>query len=65
LSKPDKAVDAYKERNLGIILLEPNGSLIPASVDSQVIHVLMHDATYRHIEIKKGETSDCPSILAT
>jgi hypothetical protein len=32
-------VDADKERNLGIILLEPNGSLIPASEDSQVTHM--------------------------
>jgi hypothetical protein len=68
-------VDADKERNLGIILLEPNGSLIPASVESQVIHMsscmMPLTGTYKQKQKKKkqkkkkGETNHYPSILST
>jgi hypothetical protein len=51
---------------LGIILLEPKSFFKPC-FNSQPSnqHVFMHDTTYRHIKINKGETNECPSFPST
>lgn len=57
---------AGKERNLGIIWLEPH-SFFHLCFSSQPSNqqVLMHDIIYRHIKVNKGETHECSSFLST